>query len=286
MQFLFNIGFLEIRWVDILDILLVGLLLFQLYQLLKGSVALKIFIGFLSFYLMYLIVSALEMELLSTILGQFMGVGVIAAIILFQQEIRKFLLLVGKTASIDNDNVFKNLFWKKNNQNKRMDLSPIIEAVKFLGGTNTGALIVIAKSSELKLYADTGDYIDAEISKRILLSIFNKNSPLHDGAVIISKNRIKAARCILPVTENNELPAFLGLRHRAAIGISEINDSVVLVVSEETGEISIARNGKLYHNLSPLELRNKLNQYLFEDKEIEEEEEDQDIEKKDENIPI
>ena len=132
-----------------------------------------------------------------------------------------------------------------------------------MGGTNTGALVVIAKGSELRLYAETGDELDCIISKRLLLSIFNKTSPLHDGAVIIVNNRIKAARCILPVTENSELPAFLGLRHRAAIGITELTDCIVVIVSEETGEISISRNGKLYYNLTPLELRTKLNLYLF-----------------------
>ncbi len=215
------------------------------------------------------------MELLSTILGNVMGVGFIAIIILFQQEIRKFLLIAGKSATNNNRSFFQSLIFRKKDNAEKLDISPIIESSKILGGTNTGALIVIAKGSELKLYAETGDEIEAKISKRLLLSIFNKTSPLHDGAVVIVDNKIKAARCILPVTEDIDLPAFLGLRHRAAIGITELTDCVVVVVSEETGEISIARDGKLYYNLSPLEMRAKLNLYLFGsnidiDKEVEE----------------
>ncbi|HSI91605.1 MAG TPA: diadenylate cyclase, partial [Adhaeribacter sp.] len=231
---LFSIGFFDIGWIDILDVLLVTILLYQLYKLLTGSVALKIFIGFLSIYLLYLMVKAAGMELLTAILGQFMGVGVLAGIILFQQEIRKFLLMVGKTTAFNNDKLFRGFPWRKEDSADRLNLTPFIEAAKSLAGKNTGALIVFAKSSELQFYADSGDFLDAAVSKRLLLSIFNKTSPLHDGAVIVAGNRIKAARCILPVTESDDVPASLGLRHRAAIGLSEVTDSVILVVSEET----------------------------------------------------
>ncbi|GAB3194156.1 diadenylate cyclase CdaA [Pontibacter aydingkolensis] len=247
---------------DIIDILLVTVLLYQLYKLLTGSVALKIFLGLLSIYLLYLVVRAAGMELLSIILGQFMGVGVLAAIILFQPEIRRFLLLIGKTTAFNNDRFFRSFPWRRE-QTDKLSLTPFIEAAKSLAGKNTGALIVFTKSSELKYYAESGDLIDAVISKRLLVSIFNKNSPLHDGAVIISGNRIKAARCILPVSENQEIPASMGLRHRAAIGLTEITDSVVLVVSEETGQIALVRNGEVYRNLSSSDLRVKLNQFLF-----------------------
>lgn len=262
MQFLFTIGFLEINFLDIVDILLVTALLYQLYKLLTGSVALKIFLGLLSIYLLYLVVRAAGMELLSIILGQFMGVGVLAAIILFQPEIRRFLLLIGKTTAFNNDRFFRSFPWRRE-QTDKLSLTPFIEAAKSLAGKNTGALIVFAKSSELKYYAESGDLIDAVISKRLLMSIFNKNSPLHDGAVIIANGRIKAARCILPVSENQEIPASMGLRHRAAIGLTEITDSVVLVVSEETGQIALVRNGEVYRNLSSADLRVKLNQFLF-----------------------
>ena len=260
---LFTIGFMDIGWIDVLDVLLVTILLYQLYKLMTGSVALKIFVGFLSIYLTYLIVKAAGMELLTAILGQFMGVGVIAGIILFQQEIRKFLLLIGKTTAFNNDKLFRGFPWRKEETTDRMNLTPFIEAAKSLAGKNTGALIVFAKSSELQFYADSGDFLDAAISKRLLLSIFNKTSPLHDGAVIIAGNRIKAARCILPVTESDDVPASLGLRHRAAIGLSEVTDSVILVVSEETGQISIVNEGAVYRNLSSSDLRSKLNQFLF-----------------------
>jgi diadenylate cyclase len=260
--FLFSIGFLEIELLDVIDILLVTVLLYQLYKLLTGSVALKIFLGLLSVYLLYLVVRAAGMELLTIILGQFMGVGVLAAIILFQPEIRRFLLLIGKTTAFNNDRFFRGFPWRKE-QSDKLSLTPFIEAAKSLAGKNTGALIVFAKSSELKYYAESGDLIDAIISKRLLVSVFNKNSPLHDGAVIISGNRIKAARCILPVSENQEIPASMGLRHRAAIGLTEITDSVVLVVSEETGQIALVRNGEVYRNLSSSDLRVKLNQFLF-----------------------
>ncbi|MEQ9302613.1 MAG: diadenylate cyclase CdaA [Marinoscillum sp.] len=263
----FNIGFLEIGWVDILDILFVAVLLYQVYKLMKGSVAIKVFLGFLVLYLIYLMVNAAQMELLSNILGQFMGVGVIAAIILFQPEIRKFLLLLGRAPIFNEGNIFENFksIWTTKGGYKKADITPLIEAAKTLGGTNTGALIVLSKNSELKFFAESGDRMDAVISKRLLMAIFNKYSPLHDGAVIIYDNKIIAARCILPVTER-DVPAQFGLRHRAAIGMSENTDSLVIVVSEETGQLSTMRNGEIFHNLSTQELRKAINEYLYEER--------------------
>lgn len=262
MTLLFKIGFLDISIVNIIDIALVAALLYQVYKLLKGSVAIKIFLGFLSIYLIYLLVRALRMELLSAILGQFMGVGVIAAIIIFAPEIRKFLLLIGRSSLLSDDNVWRDMlfFWKKKD-NSLFNISPIIDASKTLAGSNTGALMVISKSTELKFYAESGDILDAELSKRLLISIFNKYSPLHDGAVIIHNGKIKAARCILPVTER-EVPAQFGLRHRAAIGMSETTDAIVLIVSEETGQLSMSKNGKILHNMSFQEIRETINDYL------------------------
>jgi len=264
----FNIGFLEVSWVDVIDILLVSFLLYQLYKLMKGSVAVKIFLGILSLYLIFLIVKSAQMELLSIILGQFMGVGVIAAIILFQPEIRKFLLLIGRTTSLNKENIFKNfVLWKKKEQAKGLNITPVVDAAKALGGSNTGALIVFTKDSELKFYAESGDRIDAIISKRLLISIFNKYSPLHDGAVIIYNGKITAARCILPVSEKDDLSADFGLRHRAALGMTETTDTLVLIVSEETGQLSISRQGELKSNQSPQEVRKAINTYLFEEEE-------------------
>ncbi|TDK41861.1 diadenylate cyclase CdaA [Algoriphagus formosus] len=262
MTFLFKIGFLDVSIVNMIDIALVSMLLYQVYKLLKGSVAIKIFLGFLSIYLIYLLVLALRMELLSSILGQFMGVGVLAAIIIFAPEIRKFLLLIGRSSLLSSDNIWRDIlfFWKKKDDTS-FNINPIIEASKTLAGSNTGALMVISKSTELKFYAESGDILDAELSKRLLISIFNKYSPLHDGAVIIHNGKIKAARCILPVTER-EVPAQFGLRHRAGIGMSETTDSLVLIVSEETGQISMAKNGKILHNMSFQEVRETLNDYL------------------------
>jgi len=232
----------------------------------RGSVAIKVFLGFLSLYLIYLVVNAARMELLSSILGQFMGVGVLAVIILFQQEIRKFLLLVGRTTVFDEANVINSFrsIWSGSGRNGKANVAPIIDAAKTLGGTNTGALIVISRNSELKFYAESGDRMDAEISKRLLLAIFNKYSPLHDGAVIIHNNRVVAARCILPVTERDDIPANFGLRHRAGVGMSEATDTLILAVSEETGQLSIMRNGEILHNLSQKELRSAINDYLYE----------------------
>ena len=261
----FKVGFLEIGWLDIIDILLVSFLLYQLYKLMRGSVAVKIFGGFLSLYLFYLVVRAAQMDLLTSILGQFMGVGFIAAIILFQQEIRKFLLIIGKSTTINRDNFLNNfMIWRKPEQFD-FNITPVIDAAKTMSASSTGALIVFSRDSELKFYVDSGDAIDADVSSRLLLAIFNKYSPLHDGAVIIYKGRIKAARSILPVSENDNLPAQYGLRHRAAIGMSEATDTLILVVSEETGQMSIARNGHIWHNLSGMEVRKKINQYLLEE---------------------
>lgn len=265
MIFLFKIGFLNVSWLDVLDILLVAGLIYQLYKLMQGSVAMKIFLGFLSLYLIYLVVSAAQMELLSIILGQFMGVGFLAMIILFTPEIRKFLLMIGKSAPTQVDHLFKGFFSKRKDRYIEFNISPIVEACKSLGTTNTGALFVLSKSSELKFYAESGDILNAELNKRLIISIFDKNSPLHDGAVIIYKGKIKAARCVLPVSENSSLPPQLGLRHRAAVGMSETTDTMVIVVSEETGQISIAFNGRLTHNVSIKELRNGINEYLLEE---------------------
>lgn len=265
MILLYKIGFLEISWVDIIDILAVTILMYQVYKLMRGSIASKVFVGFLFFYLTFLMVNAAEMELLTAILGQFMGVGVLALIILFSPEIRKFLLLIGKSTTFNRETFFKNLPWKKGEEEDRFDINPVIEAAKALAASSTGALIVFSRETELKFYAESGDRIDGLISKRLLLAIFNKNSPLHDGAVIIHKARIIAARCILPVSDLENLPAHYGLRHRAAIGMSETTDTLVLVVSEETGNLSIVRAGKIEYNLTIQDIRKVIVDYYEEE---------------------
>ena len=257
----FKIGFLEVSWVDIVDILLVSILLYQVYKLIRGSIAVNIFLGILALYLGYLIVRAAQMELLATILGQFMGVGVIAMIVLFQPEIRKFLLVIGRSTEF-RENFLKTLNNWRQEYHDDFDIQQIIDACKTLKATKTGALIVFSRDTELKFYAETGDIIDADVNKRLLLTIFNKTTPLHDGAVIIYKGKIKAARCVLPVSENDHLPPQFGLRHRAAVGMSENTDTLVLAISEETGRLILARNGKYLRALKLKQVEQKILQYL------------------------
>lgn len=267
MIWLFKIGFLEVSWVDLIDIGLVSILLYQIYKLIRGSIAVNIFLGILSLYLVYLVVKAAQMELLSTILGQFMGVGVLATIILFQPEIRKFLLVIGRSTEF-RENFFKTLANWRHQYNDDFEISEVLEAVKNFKATKTGALIVFSRDVELKFYAETGDALDATVSKRLLISIFNKNSPLHDGAVIIYKGRLTAARCVLPVSENDHLPPNFGLRHRAAIGMSESTDTLILVVSEETGRIMVARNGMYLKGIRLKTAETKILEYLHYDEPV------------------
>lgn len=262
MMLLFSIGFLEVTWVDLADVTLVAVLLYQVYKLIRGSLAVNIFLGIIALYLIYLLVRALEMELLATILGQFMGVGVLAMIILFQPEIRKFLLVLGRTTEFNREGWFGSISNWRTKYHEDFDVPQLMEALKTLKATRTGALIVFSRETELKFYLETGDKLDADVSKRLMLSIFNKNSPLHDGAVIIHKGRIKAARCVLPVSENDHLPAHFGLRHRSAIGMSEVTDTLVIAVSEETGRLILARNGKFLRGLKLRQVEQKLLEYL------------------------
>jgi diadenylate cyclase len=262
LNLLFSIGFLDIGVGDIIDIFLVGLLLHRVYKLIEGSMAVRVFIGFLLLSLTHLIVKSAGMGLLSAILGKFMEVGVLAAIILFQQEIRRFLFWIGGTTTLNGGELIGRLLGKKKTSKTGIDITPVVEAAKALAGSNTGALIVFSNEDDLKFYKESGDLIDAAVSKRLLLAIFNHQSPLHDGGVIIYNNKIVAARSILPVTERQDLPPQFGLRHRAAIGMTEVTDTLVLVVSEETGQISVARNGILESNLSIQETRAAINDYL------------------------
>ncbi len=262
MIFAFKIGFLEVSWVDLIDISLVAVLLYQVYKLIRGSLAVNIFLGILSLYLVYLIVRAAQMELLATILGQFMGVGVLAMIILFQSEIRKFLLLIGRTTEINRDSIFRGIANWHAEPHDDFNVHELIEAAKSLKATRTGALIVFSRDIELKFYVETGDPLDAKVNKRLLLSIFNKSSPLHDGAIIIYKGRIKAARCVLPVSENDHLPTHFGLRHRSAIGMSETTDTLVMAISEETGRLILSRNGKYIRGLRLRQVEQKILEYL------------------------
>lgn len=260
----FSIGFLKFGFIDLLDILLVTFILFQLYKLVKGSVAVKIFIGILAVYLFYLMVNAAEMKLLADILGQVTGVGFLAVIILFQQEIRRFLIILGKSSSVFTNDQLTRLFnfRKSDNEKDNTDIKEITTAVSELAKQKMGALIVLAPGYGIKFNIESGDMIDAVVSKRLLISIFNKYSPLHDGAVIIMDNRIVAARCVMPVTERDDIPPNFGMRHRAAVGISESSDCIVIIVSEERGHISVALNGELKEDLSIAEVRKDIRKYF------------------------
>ena len=235
--------FIQIRIVDIIDIVLVALLLYALYRLLKGTAAISIFVGIVAIFLIWQLVNALQMELLSSILGAFVSVGFIALIIIFQPEIRRFLFTIGTQTKNGNIRAFR--FLRKKKKNITLDTETICQACCSMSNIKQGALIVITRQNTLTDIVLTGVTIDAQISKPLLENIFFKNSPLHDGAMIITDNKIVAARCILPVTNNSEIPGHYGLRHRAAVGVSENNDCIVLVVSEETGSISLVKAGTI-----------------------------------------
>ncbi len=247
--------FITIRALDVIDVVLVAFLLYQMYMLIRGTVAINIFVGIVLLYIFWLVVRALNMELLSSILGQIIGVGVLALIIVFQQEIRKFLLFIGNRYINRRRFSFENFFFpKKREKQILVKVDAIVKACRNMSETRTGALIVIARKSELQLYAESGDIIDADTSTRMIENIFFKNSPLHDGAVIIVNDRILAARCVLPITENINLPPHYGMRHKSAIGITEVTDAIAIVVSEETGKISVASKGMLRYDIGWLEL--------------------------------
>jgi len=260
MQF-FDFNLFKFTFFDLLDVVLVALLIYQVYNLIRGTIAANIFIGLALIFALYYIVKALHMQLLTAILGKFVDVGIIALIVVFQQEVRRFLLMLGKNASLQRNRAWWRYFFGKTDveKNNYARIKPIIDACKILKQTRTGALIVFAKYYDEQFYQNSCEVIDGFISKRLLESIFQKSSPLHDGAVVISENKIKSASCILPLTEKTDLPAQFGLRHRAGIGVTEANDATAIIVSEETGEISYAKQGRVKMNISFAELEKLLN---------------------------
>lgn len=253
--------FLQIRVRDIIDILLVAVLIYQLYRLVRRTNAMSIFAGILMIYLLWVVVRMLRMELLSMILGQVTGVGMIALIIVFQPEIRKFLFWLGERYGRRNT-FMRRLLFPNTIISKERWTEEVIAACMHMALTKTGALIVIRRNSEVDGYAEQGVMLNADISSALLENIFFKNSPLHDGAAVIENERIRAARCILPVSERTDIPGRYGTRHRAALGISEVTDAVTLVVSEERGQISLVADGRIVPNLSEERLRELLNEAL------------------------
>ena len=245
---------------DILDIVLVALMLYYLYRIMRESGTTNIFYGVLAFIVLWVVASEiLEMRLIGSILDKFMSIGLLILVILFQDQIKRFLVELG---SKKRWKFLTSIFHHRKDEDNTADLHtrvmPIVYACMAMAKSKTGALIVIQQEVPLESYEKTGDFINSEINSRLIENIFFKNSPLHDGALIISSNRLKAAGCILPVSHDMNVPRSLGLRHRSALGISQATDAFAIVVSEETGNISAAYRGKLSLRLSSTELEKRL----------------------------
>ncbi|NHF57953.1 diadenylate cyclase [Flavobacteriaceae bacterium TP-CH-4] len=249
------LNFIDFKITDVLDIILVAILLYYIYKLVRGSVAINIFIGIVIVWAFWKLTELLGMEMISSMVGAFMQVGLIALIIVFQQEIRKFLLMIGSTNLANKRNFIRHFkFLRQESLTTSIDVDAVLLACEKMSASKTGALLVFARNNSLDFVKSTGDKMYTEINQPIIESIFYKNSPLHDGAVIIENNYIVATRVILPVSNERTIPLRFGLRHRAAVGITEKTDAIALVVSEETGDISYIRNGEfiLYKDMSDL----------------------------------
>ncbi|MBD5219401.1 MAG: TIGR00159 family protein [Bacteroidales bacterium] len=245
---------------DIIDILLFAVLLYYIYRLMKESGTINIFYGVLAFIVVWVVASEIfDMRLIGTILDRFMAIGLIILVILFQEPIKRFLVELGSQRRW---RFLRNIFHHQKEDIELESLAwvmPIVYACMSMSKSKTGALIVIEQTIPLDPYAASGDIIDANINTRLIENIFFKNSPLHDGAMIIAHNRIVSCGCILPVSHDSDVPRTLGLRHRSALGIAQATDALAIVVSEETGNISIAHRGKLSTRLSTTELEHRLN---------------------------
>lgn len=238
---------------DFIDILLVAYLLYQTYRLMKGSGSINIFVGVLVFIGIWVIVSqVLEMKLLGSIFDKLVSMGTLALIILFQDDIRRFLVTLGTQKRFSS--VLRFFSGHRRGEQEKEDIMPIVLACLSMSKSKTGALIVIERAVSLNEIVTTGDLIDASLNQRLIENIFFKNSPLHDGAMIIRKQRILSAGCILPVSHDQTISKALGLRHRAAMGVSQESDALAIIVSEETGNISVAYQGKFHLRLSAKEL--------------------------------
>lgn len=255
-------GFIHMTLIDLIDIVLVAVILFQIYRLTRGTNALQIMIGIALVYLLSLIVRLLNMEMLSMILGQIIGVGVIALIVVFQPEVRRFLLLLGTQYGRRRHTLFGRFFKSRNKEEQLEWIEPIVEACGEMAETETGALIVIQRSVSLMPYTERGVKLDSRLSTDLIKNVFFKNAPMHDGAMLIANQRIMAARCMLPTTERMVVPPEFGTRHRAALGISEITDALAIVVSEERGSIAVARKGYIRQNLTTQQLRAHLRKIM------------------------
>lgn len=251
---------------DILDIVLVAFLLYYLYKLMKESGSINIFYGVLAFIGVWILASIIfDLRLTGTILDKFMSIGLIVLVVLFQDQIKRFLVDIGSRKKW---RVLSSLFHKHGHDAEKEEqfrtvIMPIVYACMNMSKTKTGALIVIEQNVSLAEYEKTGDIIDARINQRVIENIFFKNSPLHDGALILSHERLTAAGCILPVSHDTDIPRSLGLRHRSALGISQATDAFAIIVSEETGNISYAHRGHITTKVTTAELENQLSQLNF-----------------------
>lgn len=252
--------FLQMKIVDILDIILLGVIIFLAFRWLRGSSAMSIFVAIVSLYIIRVLVGAFDMRLMTAIMDMILDVGVLALIVIFQPEIRKFLIRLGNRYmnNAKGRELIDKIFGRKNgtNMSASEEVNEITEACRRMSEEKTGALIVITHKNPLEEVIGTGDKIDAGIHRRLITNLFFKNSPLHDGALVISGDRIVAARCTLPITERTNIPANYGMRHKAAIGITEESDADAIVVSEETGKISFVKNGSVtaINNINELKL--------------------------------
>lgn len=249
------LNFIDFKITDIIDIILVAVLLYYIYKLVRGSVAINIFIGIVIVWAFWKLTELLDMKMISSMVGGFMQVGLIALIIVFQQEIRKFLLMIGSTNFANKRNFIRHFkFMKQDEFSTNTNVDAIVRACEKMASTRTGAIIVIERNNSLDFVKSSGDTMNAEVNLPLLESIFYKNSPLHDGAAVIKGNQIVATRVILPITNERKIPLRFGLRHRAAVGITEKTDALALVVSEETGDISYIKNGEfiLFENIEKL----------------------------------
>ncbi len=253
---LFDIGFVTVRLVDILDILLVTLLFYKLYQSLRGRIALRIIGIVMGIFLAWKAVALLEFKLLKSILDEFLGLGAIAVVIIFAPEIRQFLTNISKNTLLDRI-IRPRSVGGTNDESIR----ELVEALKSIRATGNGALVVICGHEPLREIEETGDELDANISSRLIYTIFQKESPLHDGAMILSGEKIRAVRAILPISKRQDLDPELGLRHRSAVGITEISDALVIVASEERREISMAKGGKLERGVDFQEVEDAIRQH-------------------------
>ncbi|MCR4659153.1 MAG: diadenylate cyclase CdaA [Bacteroidales bacterium] len=257
---------LQIRFVDVIDVILVAIFAYQIYRLVRGTNVLRIFWALLVLVLAWQVAKLSGMRLTGAILGSVVNVGLIALVVIFQPEIRKFLLFIGTKTQLDGGLLGRIAFWRRDagKADSRSTLDPYIHACMHMSAAKTGALIIFRRQNEVEELVATGERIDARVSAPLLETLFFKNSPLHDGAVIVQGSTVLAARCILPVTSRTDIDPSLGLRHRSAIGVTEQLDVIAVVVSEETGAISYAAGGEISHGVSPTQLRQYLEANLIE----------------------